>query len=120
MAKDANAGSRFQISLRALMVLCIVLGLLFAYVGSCYRLSRRGMREAEEIKLEGFFYIPIADAAAGHDRRHYWLMVFFAPANWVDQRVFGAPGPASSVMWGLSPWHPSEFVERYVATLPQR
>ena len=103
-----------------MLALCVVFGLLFAYAGSYYRISRRGMREAEEINLEGFFYIPIADAAAGHDRRHYWLMLFFAPANWVDQKAFGAPGPASGVLWGLSQWHRPEIAERYVATLPRR
>ena len=91
-----------QFSLRLILVLCVVFGLLFAYAGSYYRISRRGMREAEEFGLAGFLYIPFREAAATHDlTRHYWLRRFYAPANLIDQRAFGAPGPIDGITWGL-------------------
>jgi hypothetical protein len=100
MAKEAIAGRQFQISLRTLMLICLVLGLLFAYVGTYYRLSRRGMREAEEFGLEGFLYIPFKEAAAKRDlNRHHWFAWFFAPANFIDQSALGVPGPTISITW---------------------
>jgi hypothetical protein len=74
---------------------CVVLGLLFAYVGTYYRLSRRGMREAKAYGEEYYFYyIPVAEMTGEKDlARHHRRAAFFAPANWVDQKIFGGPEP---------------------------
>ena len=102
MVPTAKPSWRPQFSLRLMLVLCVVLGLLFAYAGSYYRLSRRGMRQAEEFGLAGFFYIPFHEAAATHDlTRHHYLAIFFAPANWIDHELFGAPGPTRGITWGF-------------------
>ncbi len=78
---------------------------LLAYVGSYHRLSRRGVREAQEYGFPGFLYIPGAEAAtSGNLMRHYALATFYAPLNWIDQAIFGAPSPVWTmcIMWHLS------------------
>jgi hypothetical protein len=100
MVATAKRSWRPQFSLRLMLVLCVVFGLLFAYAGSYYRLSRRGMREAEEYGLAGFLYVPFEEAAAKKSlNRHHWIALFFTPANLVDQSAFGAPGPTLSITW---------------------
>jgi hypothetical protein len=92
-----------RFSLRLMLVLCVILGLLFAYAGSYYRLSRRGMAEAREYELAGFFYIPFDEFLLTRDLTpHHRLAMLFAPANWVDQILFGAPGPSSSFLVGFN------------------
>lgn len=104
MSATARPSWKPQFTLRLMLFLCVVFGLLFAYAGSYYRLSRRGMREATEYDMEGFFYAPSDDIFATHDMtQHFRLMIFYAPANWIDQTLFNAPGPSAEPMWGLSP-----------------
>ncbi len=90
--------------LRTLILSVAVFSLALAYVGSYYRLSRRGMREAILYGLDpGFLYVPFEEAAEKEDRLgHHALRVFYYPANWVDQRVFGGPPPIICIMWRLS------------------
>ena len=96
----AKGRGKLQFSLRLMLVLCVVFGFLFAYSGSYYRISRRGMREAEETGLAGFLYVPFEDAAESKDLRgHRQLEIFFGPANWVDRKVFGGPDPITSITW---------------------
>ena len=91
-----------QFSLRMMLALCIVFGLLFAYVGSYYRISRRGMREAVELEMEGFYYARLEHMLATHDMtQHERLSTIFAPANWLDQLIFGAPSPGSDLFCKL-------------------
>jgi hypothetical protein len=88
---------------RRLIVLVALCSLLFAYVGSYYCLSRRRMHEAPEFGIDGFLYVPFAEAAASEDlTRHYALATFYAPVNWIDRAIFGAPGPCLSIRWRLS------------------
>lgn len=85
------------------MVGVAVSALAFSYVGSYYRLSRRGMREAGEYGLSGFLYVPFRQAAATEDlSRHLVLSVVYAPLNWLDRRLYGTPGPVICIMWRLS------------------
>jgi hypothetical protein len=92
-----------QISARGLIGLVVFCSLLFAYAGSYYRLSRRGMHEARELGISGFLYVPFAEAAASEDlTRHYALATFYAPLNGIDRAVFGAPSPWICIMWRLS------------------
>ena len=86
--------------MRLMLLLCVGFGLLFLYVGSYYRISRRGMREAEDTGLPGFLYVPFEEAASTHDlTRHHRLVVFFAPANWVDRTFLSGPGPIQNITW---------------------
>jgi hypothetical protein len=106
MSATARPSWKPQFSLRLVLVLCVVFGLLFAYAGSYYRLSRRGMREAKEHDFEGeFYYIPVAEMNNAKDlARHHRIAVFFAPANWVDQAVFDGPEPITWIDF-LPPSH---------------
>jgi hypothetical protein len=82
-----------------MMVLVAVAALASSYVGSYYRLSRQGMREAAEFGIPGFLYVPFREAAATEDlSRHHALAVVYAPLNWLDRRIFGAPGPTVCII----------------------
>lgn len=94
---------RFQFRLRTLLFAVVIFALASAYLGSYYRLSRRGLREAREYGLAGFLYVPFEDAAVAEDLSlHYRLAVFYSPANWIDRQFFGSPGPTLGITWGLS------------------
>ena len=85
------------------MVVITLFSLLCAYVGSYYRLSRRGMREEQAAGLAGFLYIPVDEVAATHDlTAHHRLTIFYAPLNLLDCEVFGGERPVGSIMWDLS------------------
>jgi hypothetical protein len=92
---------RFQCRLRTLIVAVAGLSLALAYVGSYYRLSRRGMREASIISLPGFLYVSFEEVAAsrGDLTRHHWLMAFYSPVNWIDHHLFGSETPTRNVHW---------------------
>jgi len=79
---------RLRFGLRSLFVATAVVALVFAYAGSYYRLSRRGMSEAREVGLAGFLYMPLDDAERTQDlRRHHVLKLVFLPLNLIDQRL---------------------------------
>jgi hypothetical protein len=88
------------------MLLVAVLALLFAYVGTYYRLSRRGIPEAMEHSEHAFAYVPIGDIDSSvptrvfqkNAARHFTLCVLFAPLNWLDRKLFGAPEPFICLM----------------------
>jgi hypothetical protein len=81
-----------------------VVAVLLAYIGSYYRLSRRGFAEAQDFGLAGFLYVPYQEAAKTEDlSRHHQLAKLYAPLNWLDQLVFGGDGPTQGVTWRLSP-----------------
>lgn len=89
--------------LRSMMVAILIVAMVLAYVASYVQLSRRGMREANEYGLDGFLYVPCAEASASEDlTRHWWLALFYSPANWADRQFFGGQGPVESIMWRLS------------------
>jgi hypothetical protein len=93
----------FQISLRSLMIGTVALGLFSAYVGTYYRLRTRGLAEAKEWGVVGFYYVPLDKALHRHDlSSHYRLRTLFAPANFVDRNVFGGPSPGAGFMRGLN------------------
>jgi hypothetical protein len=97
---------RFRYQLRTLIVAVAGMSLAFAYGSAYYRLSRRGIREASAVGLPGFLYVPLQEAAASEDlTRHYRLATFYAPANWIDQHLFGdrlRKSPIICIMWRLS------------------
>jgi len=73
--------------------------LLLAYVMSYYRLSRRGISEAKDYGFDGFLYVPCVRAAASEDlTRHYAMATFYAPLNWIDRALLGAPSPWMCLM----------------------
>lgn len=76
------------------MIGALFASLLASYVGTYYRLSRRGMAEAEAYGLEGFLYIPIEEMREPDDlRRQRWRGWCFAPANLIDRYFLGGPKP---------------------------
>ena len=93
----------YQFSLRTLLIGIVLLAIPMSYVGSYYRLSRRGIREAQANGEQGFLYVPIDEAVATEDLTlHNRLMVFYAPLNWVDCEFFGGMSPIRGVIWRLS------------------
>jgi hypothetical protein len=95
----------FQLSLRSSFVAFVALGLLFVYGGTYYRLRTRGLHEAQQVGLKGFLYVPFPFEEAKQAQsmnHHYRLMIFFAPANFIDRNLFGGPYPTSGILWGLS------------------
>jgi hypothetical protein len=94
---------RVRFKIRQMMVAVALAAVVMSYVASYYRLSRRGMREAAEYGIPGFLYVPLKEAAEHEDlSRHYVLMSYYAPLNWLDRKVLGAPGPTICIMWRLS------------------
>ena len=94
---------RFQLRLRSLLIAVVVSAVVAAYVGSYYRLSRRGMQESGLYGVPGILYVPIEDASASQGVS--WqnaLAAFFSPANWIDRHCFGGRPAAQCVMWRLS------------------
>ena len=88
---------------RALIVYALLASLLALYVGSYYHLSRRGMREAKQYNMPGFFYESVEDVAAKPDlARHDARRRLYAPLNWIDQKLFDAMGPCGGMTLGLS------------------
>ena len=83
----------YQFSLRTLLLSAVVVSLLSSYIGCYYRLSRRGMEEARQAEIEGFFYVPIDEviAAGGVTPKHCLLLLLFSPANAIDHLLFGTP-----------------------------
>jgi hypothetical protein len=51
-------------SLQAQILAVAALAVALAYVGSYYRLSRRGMREAKLYGIPGFLYVPVEEVIA--------------------------------------------------------
>src|SRR5262249_16904467 len=86
-----------RIAIAAALVLAV------AYVGSYGYLSRRGMREAKAMGMNGFLYIPVQHAIDEEDlSSHYTLAWFYAPANAVDRSLTGADGPVRCMLFHLS------------------
>jgi hypothetical protein len=48
---------RVRFTIRRMMIIVALAALVFAYAGSYYRLSRRGMREAAMYNVSGFLYV---------------------------------------------------------------
>jgi hypothetical protein len=94
---------RFQYRLRTLIVVVAGLSLAMAYVGSYYRLSRRGIREASIINLPGFLYVSFEEVVAsrGDLTQHHWLTTFYFPVNWIDHHLFGGKIPTRNVHWRI-------------------
>ena len=97
------AHGRWQFSLRAMLYATVLASLLASYVGSYYRLSRRGMAEAAEYDMVSFLYVPAAEVFTSKDlSRHYLLCRLYAPLNWVDRVVFGGDYPVGGITFDLS------------------
>jgi hypothetical protein len=90
---------RVRFNLRQIILAVAVTALLIAYFVSYYRLSRRRMREAAEFGIAGFLYVPVEDVAESKGLlMHSTLMVLYAPANWLDHKLLGTPGPTICLM----------------------
>ena len=84
--------------------LAVVGLLLVVYVGTYYRLSRRGMAEAQAVGFTYFFYCPVTDLTHGEDLpvQHILSCALFDPINRLDRAWFGGEIPCSGITWGLS------------------
>jgi len=103
MTTSPNQRRRFQFSLRTMLLVVLLLSILFSYVGSYYRLSRRGMREAAQYNSEWFLYVPAEEVFATEDlTQHHLRAWFFAPVNWIDRHLFGGPWPVGDISFRLS------------------
>ncbi len=81
--------SRIDIYILAVVLLC-----LSYYVGSYYRLSRRGMAEADMYGSGGFLYVPWAEVMQTEDlSRHHTLRKIYAPLNWIDRQFLRRSKP---------------------------
>ena len=89
--------------LRKMFVAITLLSVAMAYTGAYFRLSRRGIKEAADCGLSGFFYVSADEVMTSQDlsTQRRWCL-FFAPANWVDQLVFGGPLPIEDITFRLS------------------
>ena len=77
---------------------------LVLYVGSYYYLSRKGMREAAAMHMEGCFFYTRLDEIPDKKNLavHFFCVPLFAPINWIDRTFFGGPSPPMCVMFDLS------------------
>jgi hypothetical protein len=93
-----------RFSLRTIAIACLLLCVLLTYVGSYYRLSRRGMREAEVYDMDGFYYIPMEELMLSHsfEGKHFRRATFYAPANAIDRMWFGGKPIGSSPLRSIS------------------
>src|SRR5579883_1141903 len=90
-------------TIRRAMIHIALLSLVFSYVGSYYRLSRRSMREDANYGFDAIVYVPFEEIDSKEGiSRHYALMWIYHPLNWIDQRLFKTPGPAGCFMMHLS------------------
>ena len=79
-------------------MILVTLVLVLAYVGSYVFLSRRGIREAKEFGVEGFMYVACSKTGESEDlTRHFALVAFYAPLNWIDRELFGGEDPCECV-----------------------
>jgi hypothetical protein len=74
------------------------------YVGTYYRLSRRGMAEAEAFGLSYFLYCPVTELSQHEELPwyHYLALWAFDPINRIDRAWFGGGEPCRCILWGLS------------------
>src|SRR5436309_2778661 len=90
---------------RRARALLTVIGLfLVVYVGTYYRLSRRGMAEAEAAGMPYFFYCPLSDVSPYQNfpRQHRLSLVVFDPLNQLDRTYFGRGMPCRGITWGFA------------------
>jgi hypothetical protein len=79
---------------RRVAVLAALLACASAYVGSYYRLSRRGIAEAAAHEADGFLYVSWDSVMATEDlTTHNVLYVIYWPLNWIDGKFFGGKSP---------------------------
>lgn len=88
------------------MVGIAVLALPCAYIGAYHHLSRTSLRDNADYGMDGILYVPMREVFPPDGnarspirrraiRRQVALATFFAPVNWLDQIIFGAPPAAS-------------------------
>lgn len=96
--------SRYSRLKRTLFVFGIIF--VLGYIASYVALSRAGIKEAEPVRLPGFWYLPISKLTEDNRdawRTQYLLAILFAPANWIDRTFFDGPWPAGEPLWGIGP-----------------
>ena len=89
------------------MALVVIASMLFAYVGSNYRISRRGMAEAGPKDI--WMYVPLSNVEDdlqndrwGFLENHQFYYRIYAPLSWIDHKILGNPPPVRGGIWKLS------------------
>jgi hypothetical protein len=89
------------------MALVVIASMLFAYVGSYYCISRRGMAEVGPRELWLYVPLPNVEDDLQSDRwefleDHQFYYLIYAPLSWVDHKILGNPHPVRGGTWKLS------------------
>jgi hypothetical protein len=86
---------RVRFTLWRMMVWVALAALVFSYLGSYYRLSRRGMREVTRYGADEFLYAPYHGEPVLKEEIecHYARMKWYAPLNWLDRTLLNGPVP---------------------------
>jgi hypothetical protein len=85
---------------RPQMTAWLVVAFFSLYVASYTVLSRRGFKEAERYRMEGFYFVPVDNPAMF--RVHSALTLLYAPLIWLEQAAGTGRAPSSSPMFELS------------------
>ena len=102
-AMEPTISGQFRFRLRTFFVCVAIVSIFVAYGTVYYQISRRGMAEAKNYGLTAFLYVPADEVFASEDlSTHHRIAIVFAPANWIDQLIFGGPPPVVSIMFRLS------------------
>ena len=89
----------FRFNLRTLLIFVTLAAPMSAYVASYYRLSRRGMADAEPWGSEDWVYISSEESKSQDAQRtHQDRRRFYAPLAYLDHLLFGTPTPSRGWM----------------------
>lgn len=112
---NAPKKQRGQFRLRTLFILMAIVAMSCPYVGSYWRLSRRGMAESARAgNLDFWWYVSLNEVE--HElindsfdflERHYSCRAIYLPLSSLDGSVFSNPPPWGGGTLGLSDPPPS-------------
>ena len=87
---------------KRISVACVVC-LAICYVSVYLILRNRGIREMRQYDSVGLLYDSVENVERTHDLSiHLFRSCLFAPLNFLDQQLFGCPGPVKSILFDLS------------------
>lgn len=76
--------------------------LFAAYVATYVTLRNRSLREMGKFGADSFLYDSADTVFRTHDMSdHNFRRLLFAPANYVDRKLFGGPSPVICIMFDI-------------------
>lgn len=76
--------------------------LFAAYVATYVTLRNRSLREMGKFGVDGLLYDSADTVFRTHDMSdHNFRRLLFAPANYVDRKLFGGPGPVICFLFDI-------------------